>query len=265
MPLFDTHCHLQDERLLAGVDAVMARAAAAGVDRVNCCGATPSDWSDVAALAARFPGRVIPCFGLHPLYVREATPGWMADLEKRLVADPAAAVGEIGLDRSDPKRDDRRQQDAFLAQLEFACRLNRPVSLHCRGAWGILPDILRELGKPLPPIVIHSYSGSVELLRPMVELGCFFSFSGAITRGGNRRGTAAAAAAPADRLLAETDAPDLMPALERDKPVPRDAVNEPANLVHVIRKLAELRGTTPENAARLTWQNACAAFRMDPA
>ncbi len=253
--LFDAHCHLQDERLTPGLDAFMERAAAAGVSGFLCCGSRESDWEDVQRIARRFPG-VHMAFGLHPWYARERTADWLRALRRRLGETPAA-VGEIGLDHALAKDTFAAQEEVFLAQLSVAAELGRPVSVHCRRAWGRMMELLDTHGWPPNGILFHSYSGGRELVAPLARRGAFFSFSGAITHGNNIRGRDAVPAVPADRLLMETDAPDLMPALSAGgAPAPGHGVNEPANLVHVANAIASLRNWSPSQTAALTTRNA---------
>lgn len=260
MRLFDAHCHLQDERLVTRAAAVFEAAGREGVAGFCCCGTEEGDWGAVADLAAAHPG-VVPAYGLHPWYISPRSPDWSAALAARLAADPRAAVGEIGLDHAIAEHDDADQRVVFAAQLRLAQRFGRPVCIHCRRAWQALTDALDEAG-PLPRgFVVHSFSGSAEMLAPLAARGGYFSFSGALTRRHNRRARAAAAATPADRLLIETDAPDLVPfvyAAEGGLAVPAapDGINEPALLPLVARELAALRGMDAGELATLTTANA---------
>lgn len=258
MNLFDAHCHLQDERLAPDFDAVMRRADQAGVRRFLCCGSSETDWPRVAQLADHYPG-IVPAFGLHPWYVRERSATWLDTLRRHL-STTASTVGEIGLDHAIEPRNDEEQESVFLAQLDLARQLNRPASIHCRRAWDRLLSLLRNIESLPRGFMIHSYSGGPELVKPLADLGAYFSFSGSITRSGNRRGHRAAREVPADRLLAETDAPDIPPVIHDGHQVIEPAVNEPANLRHVIAALAEIRGAPPDNIAELTWNNACRLF-----
>lgn len=256
--LVDAHCHLQDERLAPFLDEAMERARRAGVVAIVCCGSSEEDWDDVLALAKRFPSIVVPALGLHPWYLRERTSAWLGRLESLLRAHPQAGVGECGLDHALEPRNDAEQEEVFAAQLDLARRLNRPVWIHARRAWGRMPDLLKEQGPSGAGWVIHSYSGSVEIIESLAALNVFFSFSGSLTRANNRRGRAAAAAVPADRLLIETDAPDLSPVIRDpmtgESRVPE--INEPANLVHVASALAEIRGWSWDETAHTTAANA---------
>ena len=256
MELFDAHCHLQDERLAADLAGAMQRAAAAGVAGWMCCGSAEADWPAVFAVTGRFPG-VLASFGLHPWYVGARQPGWLDRLRVLLAAQPRAGVGEIGLDHALEDADLADQEQVFLDQFALSHELQRPASLHCRRAFGRLLELLPRF--PAHPVgfVIHAFSGAVELILPLARQGAYFSFSGSITRSGNRRGHAALCAAPADRLLLETDAPDLPPVIGGQVP---QGPNEPANLFHVLRAAAALRGEPEAALAAQTWSNAKRLF-----
>ncbi len=253
--LFDSHCHLQDERLAPVLDDALARARAAGVGRLLCCGVREADWEAVLALARERPGLVVPSLGLHPWCITGRLPGWLDTLERLLVGAPCG-VGEIGLDRAIEPRDDSDQEDVFLAQLRLARRLGRPVSIHCRKAWGRMLELLRQEGGAPHGGAIHSYSGAPDSIPALESMGFHISFSGAITRPGNLRGHLALAAVSPDRLLIETDSPDLAPA-----GWPRERPNEPANLAGVLRAAAEIRGAQEPGLADRTWTNAMRCFR----
>ncbi len=257
MPLFDAHCHLQDERLLPTLDAVMARASGAGVAELMCCGSSEADWPLLPEIARRFPG-VRLSFGLHPWYVGSRTPNWLVILETALTSHPSA-VGEIGLDHALDKSTFPDQEAVLLAQIQLANTLKRPVSLHCRRAWGRLIELLDEKGWPGFGFMIHSYSGSPELVDPLIRRGAYLSFSGAITFNQNVKGREAIATVPAERLLIETDSPDLAPNLPEKVPsrtAGERPVNEPENLPMIQAIASELKGLSPEKIAELTWKNA---------
>lgn len=258
MNLFDAHNHLHDPRLAGDLDAVMQRATEAGVNRMVCCGTTPVDWPDVLDVAARFPGVVIPSLGLHPCllgkqhYVACNVVSHVGDLQALLAKHPAA-VGEVGLDHAIEERSDSLQEEAFLLQIALSRELELPVSIHCRRAWGRMMDFLRRMAPHPAGLLLHAYSGSEEVAGELVEKNAFFSFGAGVTYPKNRRIRAAAAAVPAERLLVETDAPDMLPypcRCEQGEPP-----NEPANIVHAVRALAEVRGSTPEAIADLTREN----------
>lgn len=250
--MFDTHCHLQDVRISDRTGDVVANANSAGVIRMLCCGSSPEDWDGVARIGAEY-GRngVICAYGVHPLYLgRIDLHGneWTAELSKRLVNDPSAAIGEIGLDHTVNPRDDAKQAAAFTSQLKIAERFGRPVSIHCRGAFGDLMSILRSNGGLKHGGAIHSYSGSPESVAELAGLGCHISFSGTILIPNCKRAVAALKTVPKDRLLLETDSPDL-------PPPGATGPNEPSNLSLILNKAAEVLGEPPEKLAKLTLEN----------
>jgi len=257
MQLFDAHCHLQDERLLPHLDTVMERAEQAGVTGLMCCGSCEEDWTRLPGIARRFP-KVRLSFGLHPWYSGGRSARWLDRLQEHLSATPSA-VGEIGLDHALDKATFPDQESVFLAQIHLANQLRRPVTFHCRRAWGRLMELLDAQGWPAFGFVFHSYSGSVELVEPLVRRGAFFSFSGAITYEQNRRGRDAVTAVPLDCLLIETDAPDLIPVLPAHAIPPQDAsgkpANEPALLGRILTEVANLRGLPESVLADATKRN----------
>jgi TatD DNase family protein len=251
MRLYDTHCHLQARVLAAQGGALFDRAAEAGVAGFVVMATTPDDWDAVAALADSRPG-VVPAFGVHPWYLPDQPPAaWLAALEARLTARPRAWVGEIGVDRT-AGPDLERQEDAFAPQLELAGRLGRPASLHCRRTWDRLGwHLARRRGEV--PVVLHSFGGSVDVARQFLGYHAYFSFSGALTRTRNERLPEVVKFLPRDRVLIETDSPDLLPeALWRENP---DRPNEPAHIVETLRRLADLWGLAPEDAAAVLETN----------
>jgi len=187
---FDSHCHLQDPRFAGRVDAVVARAQAAGVTHLVCCATREEDWDRVLELA-REHACVLPMLGLHPWFVPGA-PGWLERLGERL---QGAGIGECGLDFSPGRPGRAAQEAAFEAQLGLAIERDLPISIHCVRAWGRLTAILRGFGIPAAGGALHAFSGSAETAAELQRLGLHLSF-------GARPGQALPA-----RLLFESDAP----------------------------------------------------------
>jgi TatD DNase family protein len=257
--LFDAHNHLHDERFDPDRTAVMRRAVEAGVVRFVVNGTTEADWPKVAEAAREWAG-VIPSFGLHPWWVAERSDGWRLALERRLTYQPSA-VGEIGLDHAMEGRDDEAQEAVFLHQLRLSRDWGRPVSIHCRRAWGRLMDLLREEGPHPAGMVLHSYSGGAGLVTELTDLNAYFSFSGSITLPSNRRGPEALRAVPRDRLLLETDAPDIPPEEVRTARAESSARCEPAHLRYTLAAAARHLDLPQEDLARIAWDNASRLFR----
>lgn len=263
--MFDSHCHLHDERLLGQADAAMARARAAGVSKIMLAGVCPEGWRVELELAQRYPECLVS-YGVHPQLAGErdehALSEMVAALERALAGDgwPAPhALGEIGLDRSTPalKRSMEVQERIFRRQLELARRCDLPVLLHVLEAHGRALELLEAEGLPAAGGVVHSYSGPPELVADYERLGLYISFTGIVCQPNARRARASAARVSPARLLVETDAPD-------QTPLPlRPAQNEPAFLPQVIAELSALRGTSAGEIAALTEQNARRLFRID--
>lgn len=232
MPLYDAHLHLQDQRLRSDLGEIVGSLDVIGLRGAVINGTRESDWPDVERVAHSWPG-FVPAYGLHPWFVAERSPLWRVDLERRLDRRPAA-IGEIGLDRWIPGHDLADQSRVFGEQLDVARARSLPFTAHCLKAWGRFMELLRERG-PFPSgFLVHSYGGPAELVRPLVDLGAYFSISGyfAHTRKADRRSVFRSI--PLERLLVETDAPDMRPPDALNPiPAPRssdESLNHPANL-----------------------------------
>lgn len=259
--MIDCHLHLQDPRLAGDLEEILATARSIGIGRFIVNGTGPHDWEAVSQLAARYP-EVTPSFGLHPWQVGNEPEGWLADLEARLLGDPGAGVGEIGLDRWIEGHDLERQTGVFLSQLELAGRLQRPLSIHCLRAWGRLAAILTE-HPPGSGFLLHSYGGPAEMVERFVELGAYFSISGYFLQASKSEKLAVFDRVPQDRLLLETDAPDMTPPPER-RPYRLASArtdtagkvpNHPGNLIAVYDAVAERRGMSRDDLERLITRN----------
>ena len=246
----DAHNHLQDPRQAATADGIVASLRAAGIDGCVVNGSNPGDWEAVADLARRFPGFVRPAFGLHPWEVRQVAAGWQEDLLAMLAAFPDAGVGEIGLDRWIAEPRIERQIAAFRWQWEQAVAGNRPVSVHCLKAWGLLIDQLATLPPHPGRVLVHGFGGSAEVAARLVKHGCYLGFNGYFLRPGKERVVAVFAALPEAHLLVESDAPDMAPPPPwRTHAFADPRLNHPANLARAAAELARLRGVGAETLA----------------
>jgi TatD DNase family protein len=256
--MFDTHCHLQDKRIFNRLNDVIGNAKGVGVTRMLCCGSEAADWGEVAKIGAAHGNDGVLCaYGIHPFYAGGVDPDgtdWTEELSRRLAGDPLAAVGEIGLDHTVTPRRDAVQAEVFTRQLEIAERLGRPVSIHCRGAFGELLSILKSIGGLKRGGAVHSYCGPPDLVGALAELGCYISFSGSILIPGGKRAAASLKKVPRDRLLIETDSPDILPAGATGPH------NEPANLPLILNRVAEILEEPQREIAELTYNNGCRLF-----
>jgi len=249
--LYDAHNHLQDTRFDGRAAEVLALARTEGLVRMVVNGSCEEDWPSVLELA-RTHAEIIPSFGLHPWYVKERTGGWLETLRDFLDRAPAA-VGEIGLDRWIEGFDLPAQEEVFTAQMRVAAERNLPASIHCLKAWGRLYDLLKAGPRPERGFVLHSFGGPVEMIKPLADLGAYFSLPGYFAHERKIRQREAFRRVPEDRLLIETDAPDQPLPDERVKHfvVAPDGkpINHPANIVAVYGFAAELLGRRLEDLA----------------
>lgn len=242
--LYDAHNHLQDDRFAGQQSALLAACRQVGVVRMVVNGACEEDWPKVLELARAHP-EVLPSFGYHPWYLAERTERWLENLCGFLDQIPAA-VGEIGLDRWKPGLPYEGQEEAFVAQLRIAAEQNLPVSIHCLQAWGRMLDLLKNERRPARGFLLHSYGGSVEMVKSFVDLGAYFSFPGYYAHERKQRQRETFRQIPLERLLIETDAPDQTLPIELNRfpladPVTASPLNHPANLAAVYDVAAKLR------------------------
>jgi TatD DNase family protein len=277
--MFDSHCHLDAAEYDPDRDAVIARARSSGVSGIMVPGYEPDEWPGLAQLCAGEP--MLCCaVGLHPWYVhRLDQPGRKAALER--LPDVARqlrarAIGECGLDASMAKRggaDMQTQERVLDAQLEVARQLALPVILHCVAAHALLLGVLKRHGNLPAGGVLHSYSGSRELIRDYLRFGLCFGFAGIVTRDNARRPREALGAVPLERLLVESDGPDqpaqgVSAAPSRASAPgasePSKARSEPAHVVLVLAAAAQIRGQSRELLAQATQDNARRLFGLLP-
>ena len=255
MQLFDSHCHINDPAFDEDRAQVIARMRDAGIVKAVVVGSAENDGADVLSLLGT-EAFLYGAYGLHPhnadLYSKH--------VEERIVSlmakDKIQALGEIGLDYHYDFSPRETQKQVFARQLELASELDKPVVMHIREAHGDAYEILSaHLKKGLRLRgVMHCFGGSLESAQEYLRMGLFISFSGSLTFKNAPNLTRCAIGLPLDRILIETDSPYM-------SPVPlRGRRNEPANVLYVCQKLAELKEISPEEAAQQTYLNALSAF-----
>ncbi|UHJ64346.1 TatD family hydrolase [Melaminivora jejuensis] len=264
----DTHVHL-DEFLHHGgaahADAERARAAQAGVAHCVLPAVECANFAAVRQLAERHGDSY--ALGIHPLFTRRAGDADLqvlaGELEQRADDPRLVAVGEIGLDYFDRTLDDERQQHIWREQLRLARRHDLPVIVHSRRSVDQVLKGLREL--PVRGGIAHAFNGSEQQARILIDMGFKLGFGGAATFERAHQIRRLAASVPLSAIVVETDAPDIPPhwlyvtAAERAAGQPQ-ARNSPAELPRIGAVLAGLRGLAPEELARASRDNACAAL-----
>jgi TatD DNase family protein len=247
----DSHCHLQYEGLPAGA---LGAAAAAGVGRVICIGTDGPQSAAAIDVARAHPGAVWATVGLHP---HDAVQG-VATIVDLLGEPEVVGIGECGLDYHYDHSPRPVQREAFAAQIRLAHEHDLALVIHTREAWDDTFDILAAEGVPTRTVV-HCFTGGPVEARRSLDIGAMVSFSGIVTfkTAGDVR--EAAALAPLDRILVETDAPFLTPVPHRGKP------NEPSFVALVGAAVAEVKGLPVEEVEAATWENTRVLFRLPPA
>lgn len=251
--LIDTHCHLDDPSLLSRLPDVLSAAHAAGVEKCIVPGVSPEGWDVIARLSEAHDG-VYPACGLHPMRADRFDETLLQRL--RPFARRGVAIGEIGLDYLATDVPRERQQAAFRAQLRLAVEMDLPVLIHCRRAFRDLLDILGEEHAGRTFGVMHAFSGSTEIARECINLGFLVSIAGTLTYGNAVRPLEIVRQIPLEFLVLETDAPDMTPEPHRGRP------NEPAFLVEIAKKVAEIKRVSLAEVERVTTENAERLFRI---
>ena len=247
--MIDTHAHLDGGTNEAA--ALVRRAQEAGVARIVAVG-TGIESCRVTLRLAREHDGVYAALGIHPHQAASEEATHLPELRELLGDDRAVALGETGLDFYRDYAPHDAQLELFEQQLALAEELGKPVVVHTRAADEATADVLDRFGGT---VVLHCFS-SPGLLPVALERGYYVSFAGNVTFPKAVELRAAAAAVPADRILAETDTPYLAP-----QPV-RGRENEPAHVVHTLATLAEVRGEDPRALEAQIDSNASAAFGL---
>lgn len=259
--MIDTHCHLNFDSYDDDRDAVISRAAAAGVTRV-INPAVDLDTSRAAIDLARDHAAVYAAVGIHPNDTATFSGADIEMLAALANAPKVIAIGEIGLDYYWDKSPTAMQFRAFEAQLELAQRLELPVIIHNRDASEDTMRILETWAHGLPdtmkarPGVMHSFSGSQAIAERALAAGFYLGFTGPITFKKADETRSIAAHVPLERLLVETDGPFLTPIPYRGKR------NEPAYIPYIVERLAALHLKPADEMARITTENAERLFGL---
>jgi TatD DNase family protein len=251
--LIDTHCHLDDPSLFDRLPEVLRNARSAGIERFVVPGVGLAGWERIAALAGEERG-VSAAFGLHPMLAGLYREEMLGDLAR--YAKGAVAIGEIGLDFLLDEVPRELQIEAFRGQLRLAVRMELPVLIHCRRAFRDLLWILREERAEQVGGVMHAFSGSPEIARECIGLGFAISVAGPVTYRNAVKPIEVVRCVPLGHLVLETDAPDMTPEPFRGRG------NEPAFLLETARKVAEIKGVTQAEVARVTTENAARLLRL---
>jgi TatD DNase family protein len=260
--LVDIGANLTHDAFRDDLAQVLERARGAGVESIVVTGTSLEASAQAARLAEAHPDMLRATAGIHPHHARECD-GQSISRLRTLAAHPSVvALGECGLDFNRNYSPHPDQEQWFVAQLELACALDKPLFLHSRDAHPRFAEILRTHRDCLPRAVAHCFTGARDELRAYLDLDLYIGITGWICD--ERRGLTLRTLVrdiPRERLMLETDAPYLTP---RDlRPQPRARRNEPAFLAHILRAVARAREEPVDELAAATGHNAARFFALE--
>lgn len=254
----DVHCHLTggDYEQVGGVQSVVARATADGVERIICSGCD-LDCSFEGAEIARKYENVYFCTGFHPGELKKYKDGDLDKLASLCDDKKCVAVGEIGLDyHFDDNPQPSFQRELFIKQMQMANEYGLPIVVHSRDAAGETFEILEKHKHLLKHgFLLHCYSYSPEMAQRFLGLGAYFSFGGPCTFKNARKVVDSVREIPIDRILSETDCPFLTP-----EPLRGQFPNEPRNIPHIVKRIAEIKGVLQQDMQAQIYENAKRLF-----
>ena len=256
MRIVDTHCHLNDEALYKDLDDVISRARQAGVEKMVVIGWDKAS-SELAIKIAEQYENIYAVIGFHPENVFDINDDVLYKTLELCKKPKVVGIGEIGLDYHWTKDLEKRetQKQYFVKQIEFANKVGLPISIHSREAFNDTLEILKE-HKPMHGGVMHCYSGSVENINDIINLGLYIGLDGPVTFTNAKTPKEVAAEIPLEKLVVETDCPYLSP-----HPL-RGTVNEPANISLIVDAIAEARGMSKKHLLDVLYQNSCKLFNL---
>lgn len=245
--LFDTHAHYDDERFDGDREALLASMPEKNVGLIVNPGCDIPSSRVAVELAGKFDF-VYAAVGIHPENCADFETEQIEKLRELAKEPKVVAIGEIGLDyywAENPPKD--LQQMVLRRQLLLAQELRLPVIIHDRDAHADTMAIVREF--PQVRGVFHCFAGSTEMARELIGMGWMLSFNGAATFKNARKAPEVIAAVPLEKLMIETDAPYLTPVPHRGER------NDSSYVRFVAEKIAEIKGLSPEEVERVTWEN----------
>ena len=253
MQLIDTHCHLYGKEFTRDLEEVFQRAGNDGVERFYLPAIDSHCQDALLALEARYPGKCFGMTGLHPCHVKEDHVSELQFVEDELARRSWVALGEIGLDFYWDRTFEAAQYAAFHKQIEWALHYDIPIVIHSRESMKESIGVVREHQQGKLRGIFHCFSGDAQAARAIVELGFFLGIGGVLTYK-NSGLSDAIRDIGLENLVLETDAPYLAPVPFRGKR------NESSYLKYIAAKLAEVKGISVEEVARITTENAQKIF-----
>jgi len=255
MHFIDTHAHVYAEELTGSMDRIIENSIKAGVSKILMPAIDSTTLDAMLKVEAQFPAHCIAMMGLHPCYVKENYKEELKLVEDWIGKRKFIAIGEIGLDFYWDKTFVKEQQLVFETQMQWALDLQLPIAIHTRNAMGETIEAVKPFAKKGLRGVFHCFSGSKESAEQIIGMGFHLGLGGVLTY--KNAGVAEAIKdIPMEYLVLETDAPYLAPVPYRGK------TNEPAYMLEVAKKLAEIKSMPLHEIATITTSNAEKLFRL---
>ena len=249
MRFIDTHAHIYDDTILPEIEVVLKNAQSNGIGKILMPGIDSTCIDPMLSLETQYPNQCIAMMGLHPCYVKENYVTELAIVEQWLAKRKFVAIGEIGLDFYWDKTYTEQQYKAFEIQMQWAIDYNTPIVIHTRNAMGETIEAVKPFAKKGLRGAFHCFSGSKESAEQIIDMGFYLGLGGVLTY--KNAGVAEAIKEiPMEYLFLETDAPYLPPVPYRGKR------NEPAFMLEVAKKLAEIKEMPLHEIAAITTANA---------
>ena len=255
MHFIDTHAHVYAAELTSDLDLVMKNALAIGINKIIMPAIDSSSLDAMLKVEQQFPENCIAMMGLHPCYVKENYKEELKLVEEWIGKRKFIAIGEIGLDFYWDKTFTKEQHIVFETQMQWALDLNVPIAIHTRNAMGETIEAVKPFAKKGLRGVFHCFSGSKESAEQIIGMGFHLGLGGVLTY--KNAGVAEAVKdIPIEYFVLETDAPYLAPVPYRGK------TNEPAYMLEVAKKLAEIKSLPLHEIAAITTSNAEKLFGL---
>jgi TatD DNase family protein len=253
--IIETHCHL-DYLKVKPLEEILLEAKNNGVEKILTIAVEPDNFDAVQELALNNKD-VYYSQGIHPHDAKLSTEESLNKIRSRVIEQKMLAVGEIGLDFHYNNSPREIQIQVFKKQLEIAIQYEKPVIIHSRDADEDMISILKEYAPRMTKKgVIHSFTSTIELAEVAISLGFYLGFNGIITFKNAKNVRDAVEICPLDKLLLETDSPFLTPVPHRGKE------NSPANLPHILEKVAEIKNVEPSLIEESCYQNSIDLFKF---
>ncbi|EEX93167.1 hypothetical protein VIOR3934_02253 [Vibrio orientalis CIP 102891 = ATCC 33934] len=253
MRLFDTHCHFDFDIFQGDFDAQLKSANAQGVSRFVVPSIGSSNWAQVQQMAAEHAS-IYFALGIHPYFLHQQSIDELPTLKELLNqrGNQCVAVGECGLDAM-VEVDMVLQEKVFIEQVALATYYQLPLILHCRKTHNRMVQILKQERFQYGGI-LHGFSGSYQQAMQFIELGFYIGVGGVITYPRANKTRQAIVSLPIEKLVLETDSPDMPLNGYQGKP------NHPKMIGEILACLASLKGMSRQTIAEIVWKNSNSAF-----